>query len=67
MTAALGGPLDSKLSLHHVRDVAPKKHMLCLTFRVPAQLALQRQRSLDASPAADEVPQQSDTCKRQRT
>lgn len=37
--AALGGPLDSKLSIHDVRLVAPNKRMLCLTFHVPEAVA----------------------------
>jgi len=37
---ALGGTLDGNLSIHDVRLVAPNKKMLCLTFRIPAAVAL---------------------------
>jgi len=36
----LGGTLDGNLSIHDVRLVAPNKKMLCLTFRIPAAVAL---------------------------
>ena len=35
----LGGPLDALPTIHHVRDVAPSKIMLCVSFRVPEQVA----------------------------
>ncbi|KAF6261234.1 Met-10+ like-protein-domain-containing protein [Scenedesmus sp. NREL 46B-D3] len=37
--AALGGKLDEPPSIHTVRDVAPNKLMLCVTFRVPQAVA----------------------------
>lgn len=37
--SALGGPLDEPPSIHCVRDVAPKKIMLCVSFRVPRGVA----------------------------
>ena len=35
----LGGKLDSKPTIHVVRDVAPTKLMLCVSFRVPEAVA----------------------------
>jgi hypothetical protein len=37
--AALGGKLEEPPSIHTVRDVAPNKLMLCVTFRVPKAVA----------------------------
>jgi hypothetical protein len=37
--AALGGKLEEPPSIHTVRDVAPNKLMLCVTFRVPQAVA----------------------------
>lgn len=35
----LGGKLDAPPVVHTVRDVAPNKLMLCLSFRVPEAVA----------------------------
>lgn len=37
--AALGGKLDEPAVVHKVRLVAPDKHHVCITFRVPRAVA----------------------------
>lgn len=58
---ALGGSLDSQMSIHEVRLVAPNKRMLCLSFRIPPDIAFA---ALKADIADEHNEQQS---KRQRT
>lgn len=41
--AALGLSLDACSSVHLVRNVAPNKEMLCITFRIPAAILYKNQ------------------------
>lgn len=41
--AALGISLDACSSVHLVRNVAPNKEMLCITFRIPAAILYKNQ------------------------
>jgi tRNA (guanine37-N1)-methyltransferase len=38
-------PGDGELSIHEVRDVAPKKRMFCASFRIPAEVAFRERRT----------------------
>jgi hypothetical protein len=40
----LGGKLDATPSIHVVRDVAPGKLMLCVSFRIPESVAFSGRR-----------------------
>lgn len=57
---AIGGSLDSQMSIHEVRLVAPNKRMLCLSFRIPPDVAF-------ATLKADTDEHKEQQSKRQRT
>ena len=50
MEAALGGALDAAPDIHTVRDVAPNKRMLCISFRLPSSIAFDTD-GTDGAPA----------------
>ena len=68
---ALGGALDSQMCIHEVRLVAPNKKMLCLTFRIPADVAFATSPEVSKVNAAGELNSVDNSAeqqtKRQRT
>ncbi|XP_046798410.1 tRNA (guanine(37)-N1)-methyltransferase isoform X2 [Gallus gallus] len=56
--AALGASLEGRCSTYLVRNVAPNKEMLCITFQIPADVLYKR-----PCPAGEPAPKRLRTCK----
>ncbi|XP_028934669.1 tRNA (guanine(37)-N1)-methyltransferase isoform X1 [Ornithorhynchus anatinus] len=54
--AALGVPLEGRSTVHLVRNVAPNKEMLCLSFRVPAAVLYGDRDTPSETPGEESAP-----------
>ncbi len=62
----LGGKLEDPPSIHVVRDVAPTKLMLCVSFRVPAAVAFNGRGGGEDAGEEEEEEEEAAAVKRQR-
>jgi hypothetical protein len=63
--AALGGALEGDVDVHEVRNVAPEKFHVCVSFRLPASVAFLGRQASGSTTTAHADAQQPDA-KRQR-
>ncbi|XP_064179901.1 tRNA (guanine(37)-N1)-methyltransferase isoform X1 [Anguilla rostrata] len=49
-SASLGSPLEGRCSVHLVRNVAPNKEMMCVSFALPKEVLFSNETAEDGSP-----------------
>ncbi|KAG9336621.1 hypothetical protein JZ751_002968 [Albula glossodonta] len=62
-SASLGVPLEGRCSVHLVRNVAPNKEMMCVSFTLPNEVIFSSNSAEDGSPEEPALKRQKRPCK----